>query len=56
MKSKYKVYRMEFSGAVIVEIVEAYGWQDLFNNYMYSGTGAIFKVEAYDGELPPNEQ
>jgi len=46
--TKYKIYRVNSTGAVYVDIVEAYDWQSLFSQYQYTGD-PIFKAVVIGG-------
>ena len=49
--TKYKVYRVSATGAVTVEVVEAYDWLGVINQYQWAGD-PIFKIEVCGGLDP----
>lgn len=44
--TKFKIYRINHSGYVTVEIVNAYDWANLIQRVLFAGD-PIFKMEAY---------
>ena len=49
--TKFKIYRINGYGRVTVQIVEAYDWISLVQNYQYSGD-PIFRIEVFGGTEP----
>ena len=49
--TKYKVYRINANGSVMVEIVEAYDWNQLISMVQYMGD-PIFRIEVCGGQEP----